>query len=694
MQSHTIIGAWTSTPNPQFLPAPNVVLLNNNDPELRVKAHMQWNIIAVLVCTLLTVQTSWAEKWALLVGVNDYPNFEAHFQLRGCENDVNLIKTVLTTRYGFSEANIQTLLSQNATKANIVTALQDWLVAQAQPGDTVVFYYSGHGVQVNDTNGDEDDGFDEALCPTDLNLNAARTEFQNILVDDELGALLDQVQTDNVTIILDCCHSGTATKDLANVGMSKSRVIDRDLVLVPTAPRPTAQTTGGSQRQGLSLEVDKSGHVVITGCQDHEVSQERVWYSPEVGHFRSGVLTKNLVDELHQTPPFLTYADLMARVRQKIGTGAVQTPQLHGDIERPIFSTRQVEGGVEAVSATEKPYVRIENATDDRITINAGSLHGVTRGSVYAVYTPAEMRFSGTGFANIQVASVDLETSTAVGIGGRVDSIAPMCRAVETHHAFVQGNLYLYVTADAREVTEFGRALTVDNVVIVPREEQADFTVRLRRTLEGVNASLIAADGRTVSQATGRTVSVVAANFQRIIAREVLIKLLRSIRNPNPPFGLKVWVDKGDNPVYPIGEVISMSFRAERDCYLILLNVDSEGYVTMLFPNRYHLDNEITAGKTYTIPSEEMKFKIRTHGPGGRELVMALATTKRLSHPIFNMQMAQAEIFADLSGAKLGTKLVRLVGESLQEDNPPDGATIALPTEQWVTDSLIVLLSK
>jgi hypothetical protein len=631
----------------------------------------------------LVSQPVWAEKWALLVGVNDYPNFEAHFQLKGCENDVNLMKTVLATRYSFPEENIRTLLSGAATKDNIVATLRAHLIEKATPGDAVVFYYSGHGVQVADANRDEDDGFDEALCPTDLKINDSRTEFLNILVDDELGDLLAQMRTANVTVILDCCHSGTATKDLASVGMSKSRVIDRDLVLVPTRPQVETPGGGGDHRQGVSIEVDNlSSHVVITGCRDHEVSQERVWYLPDGGYFRSGVLTKNLVDELQGNHPYLTYADLMGRVRQKIGADAVQTPQLHGDVERPVFSTRQIDGRIESVSAADKPYVLIGNATGGQITVNAGLLHGETRGSIYSVHTPAEMRFTGAGFATIQIASVDLNTSTAIGVDGRVDSIAPMCRAVEIQHAFAQENLYLYIDADADRVSQFKRHLNVENVVIAPDDQKADFVLRMTPTLNGVNGVLITTEGRIVSRVSGKTVSDLTSTLRRTIEREVLIKLLSALRNPSPPFDVKVWVDKNDNPVYKIGDAISMSFRAEKDCYLILLNVDSEGY---------HPDNRITGGKTYTIPSADMKFKIRTHGPPGRELVMALATTKRLSHPVFNTQR-QSEIFADLSGAKLGTELIRLVSESLQE-NTAHTTTMSLPANQWTTDTLIVVLS-
>lgn len=47
------------------------------------------------------------------------------------------------------------------TKQNILNAVK-WLVSDAKAGDSLWFSYSGHGTQVVDTDGDEDDGYDEA----------------------------------------------------------------------------------------------------------------------------------------------------------------------------------------------------------------------------------------------------------------------------------------------------------------------------------------------------------------------------------------------------------------------------------------------------------------------------------------------------------------------------------------------------
>jgi hypothetical protein len=68
------------------------------------------------------------------------------------------------------------------TKFNMRLALS-WLVQGCQPGDSLVFHFSGHGSQQKDYNGDELDGYDETLCPTDF-------ETQGMIVDDEINAVI------------------------------------------------------------------------------------------------------------------------------------------------------------------------------------------------------------------------------------------------------------------------------------------------------------------------------------------------------------------------------------------------------------------------------------------------------------------------------------------------------------------------
>src|SRR5262245_14631583 len=101
-------------------------------------------------------------KRALLIGINDY---KAVPSLQGSVNDIETMREILLTRWGFAAGNIVMITDQAATRAGILAAL-DRLVQQASPDDIVYFHYSGHGSQVEDLNGDErDDGLDETIVP-------------------------------------------------------------------------------------------------------------------------------------------------------------------------------------------------------------------------------------------------------------------------------------------------------------------------------------------------------------------------------------------------------------------------------------------------------------------------------------------------------------------------------------------------
>ena len=98
-----------------------------------------------------------------MIGIN---NYKAVPHLFGSLNDVAAMKQILATRWGFPDENIRTLTDQQATRAAILAAMRD-IVRESGPNDTVFIHYSGHGSQVQDLNGDEDDGLDETLVPWD-----------------------------------------------------------------------------------------------------------------------------------------------------------------------------------------------------------------------------------------------------------------------------------------------------------------------------------------------------------------------------------------------------------------------------------------------------------------------------------------------------------------------------------------------
>src|SRR3989304_9789026 len=78
------------------------------------------HFLPILVCVIFMCTGAFAEKYALLVGINQYPHVRS---LKGSVNDITQVKRVLVEDLGFADGNIRVLTDAQATKANIVAAL-------------------------------------------------------------------------------------------------------------------------------------------------------------------------------------------------------------------------------------------------------------------------------------------------------------------------------------------------------------------------------------------------------------------------------------------------------------------------------------------------------------------------------------------------------------------------------------------
>src|SRR5690606_13514315 len=127
-------------------------------------------ILTVCYC----FQTYAEKKVALLIGINTYSAFKsdnsrpAPPDLYGCVNDVMAVSEVLKSKFGFAAKDIRLLTDKDATRNAILDAfdkiLNDKTIGK---GDVVFMYYSGHGSQVVNSLGGEDDKMDETIVPVD-----------------------------------------------------------------------------------------------------------------------------------------------------------------------------------------------------------------------------------------------------------------------------------------------------------------------------------------------------------------------------------------------------------------------------------------------------------------------------------------------------------------------------------------------
>ncbi|MCL1470029.1 caspase family protein [Argonema antarcticum] len=171
--------------------------------------------------------------YALLIAIDFYfPNNlpdGRYRNLKGCVRDINHVETYLKDTFNLTPDQIIKLTATASdnpeqpkeppellpTYENIVAKFKE-LTAKAKPQDQVYIHYSGHGGRAKTIyeNIKFSGGLDETLVPTDIGLPNSR-----YLRDLEFAKLLDEMVQKElvVTLVLDSCHSGGATREIEKI---------------------------------------------------------------------------------------------------------------------------------------------------------------------------------------------------------------------------------------------------------------------------------------------------------------------------------------------------------------------------------------------------------------------------------------------------------------------------------------------
>jgi uncharacterized caspase-like protein len=141
-------------------------------------------------------------KLALLIGVNDYAD-KAVPQLEGAVRDARAVRERLEQRLGY-----ETTVLESPSRSEIVRAFNR-LALEAQPGDSVIVYYAGHGVVV------PVDGVDTGFwLPADTDSKKESTWLSNA----DIGRLIAAIGSRQLMLVSDSCYSGTLVgKDRVSV---------------------------------------------------------------------------------------------------------------------------------------------------------------------------------------------------------------------------------------------------------------------------------------------------------------------------------------------------------------------------------------------------------------------------------------------------------------------------------------------
>lgn len=186
-------------------------------------------------------------RLALLIGVACSSEDKKIPQLKFVQNDVERLEDALRTNDQELSFSISKLV--NPRHAELRATIHK-VLAERNPGDEVMIYYSGHGFKSGE-------GF--FLCCNDterakLALNGLRT--------DDLGSFIRESQASQVLVILDCCYSAGATEDL--LGFVSKAAGDNSLHLITASSATQAAKESSKKEMGVFTHYFVEG--IVTGA--------------------------------------------------------------------------------------------------------------------------------------------------------------------------------------------------------------------------------------------------------------------------------------------------------------------------------------------------------------------------------------------------------------------------------------------
>jgi hypothetical protein len=237
------------------------------------------------------------DKWALVVGISKFR--DSALNLKYPAKDAKDFATFLIKEANFAPDHVHLLTDSQATRGQILDELgEHWLPYAARPNDLVVIYLSTHG------------------SPSDMdvvgvNYIVAHDSDKDHLLATGIGMqeLCDlvrkRIHSERTLIIMDACHSGSATSD-GGKGLARTANVDAEAL---------AQGTG---------------QMVITSSSPTQVS----WESKSAPN---SVFTKRLIEGFKVKGADTTVIDTFDYVKKKVEEDVLTE---RGQLQTPVMKTK------------------------------------------------------------------------------------------------------------------------------------------------------------------------------------------------------------------------------------------------------------------------------------------------------------------------------------------------------------------
>ena len=270
------------------------------------------------------------------------------------------MQVLLKQTYGFQD--IRVLPEQQATRQGILAAI-DQLIADTQPGDLIVFYYSGHGSRRLDTLSSKNH-LDETIVPID-----AWKGVEDIR-DKELALRFDKIVYDkhaHLTAMYDSCDSGTMARGITDSVQRTLSYDDRDVAQEKKA-EPTTVT-----ELDLKQIPQKGDSIIIAAAGPTESAVEALY--PDDGQYH-GAFTRAVVRVLQSNTQTLSADDVVAEVSNMLHADPVpfQQPSVEGRTQQSLFGDPV---------AAHPLHVHVAKVSGTTVTLDMGSAAGFDVGTQF-----------------------------------------------------------------------------------------------------------------------------------------------------------------------------------------------------------------------------------------------------------------------------------------------------------------------
>ncbi|MDH5518017.1 MAG: caspase family protein [Gammaproteobacteria bacterium] len=232
-------------------------------------------------------------RWLFVIGAGEYENTD---DILYSEKSAEAFRVIAQKKLGISNRRTVSLIGKKATSGPIKDRLYQ-MISEVQQGDTIYFYYSGHGVPNIKTH-------DAYLLPTDRTPNTIiRDDFFKL---ENIYKELNTSAAGKVVAIIDSCFSGATDNHSLFKGVAAARLKTK------------------------KVKVDETKMVVMTAGKDDQFSN---MYEQKKHRAFSYFVMKSLLSDVKDIKSMFRYVrSNVEDLTYELGNQYLQTPTISGDV--------------------------------------------------------------------------------------------------------------------------------------------------------------------------------------------------------------------------------------------------------------------------------------------------------------------------------------------------------------------------